>query len=155
MPYSPASSTSQRQLYSHLAFKFPIWLTSKSKCWKNRKCKRLSGLNCPDYYVLFLRDACFDVLSFSYVPLILVESYLLFSKKRSLMIASLLLKNTLTGFKLIIAAKYCHPRSQNEVRTQICRKTKDCRQHFIVTYVRRALKVGRLNVTGKLLKVQT
>ena len=76
------------------------------------------------------------------------------------MIESLLSHNTLNKFRFIMSPtleKTCGLRCRTRMMTRTFTKTKDskdCSQHTLVTYAKRALKVGRLLVTVRVLKVQ-
>ena len=65
--------------------------------------------------------------------------------------------NTSNRFNFIVtptSGKDLWPPSQKWNNDSTFRKTKDCRQHVLVTYAKRALKVGSLLVTVRVLKVQ-
>ena len=63
------------------------------------------------------------------------------------MIESLLSSNTSNRFKFIViqpVGKTCDLRHRNGTMIHKYRKSKDCRQHALVTCTKKALKVGSL-----------
>ena len=64
-------------------------------------------------------------------------------------------KQHANSIKSSAEAAICDLRSQNEGLTQNYRKTKDCTQDTVVTYLKRGLKAGRLLLTVKILKMKT
>ena len=64
-------------------------------------------------------------------------------RQKNLMIESLLSSNTSNRFKFIVTPTR-GLRHRNGTMIHNFRKTKDCRQHALVTYTKRALKTGSL-----------
>ena len=117
----------------------PIWLTTKSKSYLNMKMRKFS---------LFLISLLLCTLSLRYW-LRLFAFFVPSNQIKS--------NNTSNRFNFIVtptSGKDLWPPSQKWNNDSTFRKTKDCRQHVLVTYAKRALKVGSLLVTVRVLKVQ-